>query len=235
VTDVTEAVWLACDDPVSMLTHLQSIDKANERKLRLFSVACCRRLIAKVPVRPRRQRAVEVAELYADGLASDSELSAVCLYANNTAEHACRGVAESEPGIIHADCTAGNAAWAMAEHLAVPPAHNGLSPIFNAKVRAEQSAQAVLLRDIFGNPFRPVTLDPAWLTSDVVALARGIYEERAFDRMPILADALQEAGCDSEEVGVVGLRLLRRLDPPYRRAATHVRGCWVLDLVRGKE
>ena len=81
-----------------------------------------------------------------------------------------------------------------------------------------------VIRDIFGNPFRPATLDPSWLTSTVVALARGIYEERAFDRMPILADALQDAGCDNEDV----LNHCRGPGP-------HVRGCWVVDLVLGKE
>ena len=80
-----------------------------------------------------------------------------------------------------------------------------------------------LARDIFGNPFRPAALDPSWLTSTVVTLARGIYEERAFDRMPILADALQDAGCDNEDV----LNHCRGPGP-------HVRGCWVVDLVLGK-
>jgi hypothetical protein len=65
---------------------------------------------------------------------------------------------------------------------------------------------------------------PAWRTSDVMALAAGIYEERAFERMPILADALQDAGCDSDDI-------LNHLRDPN---ATHVRGCWALDLVLGK-
>jgi hypothetical protein len=80
-----------------------------------------------------------------------------------------------------------------------------------------------LLRCIFGNPFRPVTVDPEWLTSTVVALARGIYEERAFGRLPILADALQDVGCDNDDV----LNHCRGVGP-------HARGCWVVDLVLGK-
>ncbi len=79
------------------------------------------------------------------------------------------------------------------------------------------------MHEFFGNPFRPVALDPAWCTSTVVALARGIYDERAFDRMPILADALQDAGCDSADV----LTHCRGPGP-------HARGCWVVDLVLGK-
>ena len=74
------------------------------------------------------------------------------------------------------------------------------------------------------NPFRPVTADPRWLTATAVALAQAIYEDRAFDRMPILADALEEAGCDDADV----LTHLRGDGP-------HARGCWAVDLVLGKE
>ena len=90
--------------------------------------------------------------------------------------------------------------------------------------RCEGTRAAILLRDIFGNPFRPVAADPKWLTSAVVGLAQAIYEERAFDRMPILADALEEAGCDNADV-------LNHC----RQPGEHVRGCWVVDLVLGKE
>ena len=83
----------------------------------------------------------------------------------------------------------------------------------------------LIFSELFGNPFRPTVFDPMWRTSTVELLARGIYEERAFDRMPILADALQDAGCDCEDI----LNHLRDATAP------HVRGCWALDLVLGKE
>ena len=86
-----------------------------------------------------------------------------------------------------------------------------------------EAAQAAVLRDIFGNPFRPVTADRSWLTSTVVSLAQGIYAERAFDRLPILADALQDAGCEHPDV--LG---------HCRGSGPHVRGCWVVDLLLGK-
>jgi hypothetical protein len=70
----------------------------------------------------------------------------------------------------------------------------------------------------------PVRLDPAWQTPTVLALARGIHANCAFDRLPILADALQDAGCDNEDI----LSHCRGDGP-------HVRGCWVVDLVLGKE
>ncbi|OWK36482.1 hypothetical protein FRUB_09045 [Fimbriiglobus ruber] len=79
------------------------------------------------------------------------------------------------------------------------------------------------LRDIF-NPFRPTTLDPCWQTPTVLALAQGIYTDRAFDRLPILADALQEAGCDSPD-----------LLTHCRAESVHTRGCWAIDLLLDKE
>jgi hypothetical protein len=84
--------------------------------------------------------------------------------------------------------------------------------------------RASVLRCIFGNPFRRVAVDQTWLSATVVALAQGVYEERAFDRLPILADALQDAGCTDEDV----LAHCRSPEP-------HARGCWVVDLVLAKE
>src|SRR5262249_49961028 len=84
----------------------------------------------------------------------------------------------------------------------------------------ERQGQAALVRDIFGNPFRPVTLHPAWRTANVTALAQAIYAERAFDRLPILADALEDAGCDNADI-------LNHC----RQPGDHVRGCWVVDLI----
>ena len=81
-----------------------------------------------------------------------------------------------------------------------------------------------IVRCVFGNPFRPVIANPAWLTSPVVGIAKAIYTERAFDRLPMLADALMDAGCEHSDV----------LDH-CRSAGPHVRGCWVVDLIIVKE
>jgi hypothetical protein len=94
-------------------------------------------------------------------------------------------------------------------------------------MHAEQKAQAALIRDIFGNPFRPWQVDPAWLAwceGTIPKLAWSIYQERAFERLPILADALEEAGCANAD-------LLDHLRGPD----THVRGCWALDAVLARE
>jgi hypothetical protein len=93
-----------------------------------------------------------------------------------------------------------------------------------------QAKNCELIRDIFGNPFRPAALDPAWLTAPVLALALAAYEERTLpagtldaSRLAVLADALEEAGCDNAEV----LMHLRSPGP-------HVRGCFPVDLILGK-
>jgi hypothetical protein len=89
---------------------------------------------------------------------------------------------------------------------------------------AENHEQVKLARDIFGNPFRAVVFDPSWRTSTAVGLARTMYDARDFGAMPVLADALEEAGCDTPDV------LAHCRDPD----GVHVRGCWVVDLVLGK-
>jgi hypothetical protein len=82
---------------------------------------------------------------------------------------------------------------------------------------------AAIFRDVFANPYRPVTFHPAWRTSNATALATSIYDERAFDHLPILADALEDAGCDNGDV-------LNHC----REAGEHVRGCWAVDLILNK-
>lgn len=89
---------------------------------------------------------------------------------------------------------------------------------------AERAAQATLLQDIFGNPFRLVAYSPSWRTDTAVSVARQMYDARDFSAMPILADALQDAGCDGDDI----LNHCRSEGP-------HVRGCWAVDLVLGKE
>jgi len=96
---------------------------------------------------------------------------------------------------------------------------------------AEWTAQAAIVKEIFGNPFRPIPLAPAWRTPTVTALAQAAYDERILpagtldpDRLAVLADALEEAGCDNDDI----LSHLRGPGP-------HVRGCWAVDLLLGKE
>jgi len=91
---------------------------------------------------------------------------------------------------------------------------------FNPRLRDEL---ARLIREIFGNPFHLVEFDPRWRTANAVDLARTIYGEKGFDRMPVVADALMDAGCAEESI----------LDH-CRAPGPHVRGCWVVDLLLGR-
>lgn len=97
---------------------------------------------------------------------------------------------------------------------------------FEDERQAEQCRPVVaVFRDVFGNPFRKIEFRKAWRTAAVTALAAAAYEQKVFDGLPVLADALEEAGCDAPAV------LAHCRDPQ----AVHVRGCWVLDLVLGKK
>jgi hypothetical protein len=89
---------------------------------------------------------------------------------------------------------------------------------------AESAVHCDIIRDIFGNPFRSVPFAPEWRTPTVLAMARQMYESRDFSPMPILADALQDAGCGSDDILI-----------HCRRPGPHVRGCWVVDAVLSKE
>jgi len=97
-------------------------------------------------------------------------------------------------------------------------------PEFQATSSAFRGMFPALLRETVGNPFHPVTLDLAWLTTTVTSLAHAIYAERSFERLPILADALEDSGCTNQDM----------LDH-CRQSGEHGRGCWVVDLVLGKE
>ncbi len=209
---MTEAEWLAQTHPSPMLTYLRGT--ASNRKLRLFACACCRRVLHLMPD-GRSKWALGVAEAVADGLADDIE--------RNRASEMRRGLPNDHVGwALLPDAFDAAQSGAMYTAGAVASA---TKPARRQAARAAESlAQVEVLCDIFGNPFRPVTGEPAWLTSDVLALANGIYEERAFDRMPILADALQDAGCTNEVV----LNHCRDASQP------HARGCWVVDLLLNK-
>ena len=228
---MTEAEWLACKDSFVIFTWFEgSRPELSARKLRLFNCACARRFESRWDQESRV--AVEASESFADRQIERSELERVF----------------AAVGVIEGGMEAARRAWENRENDPEPylrieargAAHvaagsDGMDPWYryggSAKCvarsvpnpDAERNAQAKLVRCIFVNPFRPVTLDPAWRTSTVVALARGIYDDRAFDRLPILADALQDAGCDNDDI----LNHCRGDGP-------HARGCWVVDLVLGK-
>ncbi len=223
---MTEGEWLICKNPQDMLVLLRR--KASNRKLRLFACACCRRVWHLLTDEPGR-RAVEVTERHADGIAPRQELAAAFLEARQgTVARACaRGYAGAAAREV-----ARMAGWSIGWF--TPTSISGRVATWDAEREAlksnEEAAQAELLRDIFGNPFRPVATDPAWQAATVLALAQAAYDEREMPagtldvaRLAVLADALEEVGC-------TGPAILGHLRGP----GPHVRGCWVIDLLLGK-
>jgi hypothetical protein len=205
---MTEAEWMTTDDPLSMLEFLRG--RRIGRHRRLFACACCRLIWDRLPSDAWR-RAVEVAERFADGEASNEERSTAYRVA-----YGCAGgpFTPSAAGFAcYADASYANAR-AAAAHVAF------LDPSLLPR-------QAALLRELFGNPFRRRTINHSWIAwndSAIRSMAQAIYDERAFDRLPILADALEDAGCDDADILA-----------HCRSGGEHVRGCWVVDLLLGKE
>src|SRR5947209_419462 len=167
--------------------------RGSDRKFRLFACACCRRIWDRLTDRPSRE-AVEVAERFADGLASAAELAACQSRARAVSHESDRRADDTWQHALAASDAAYSTGFMAAYSAPVGAMHQpGGDPYGPAK---EMLAQGALLRDIFGNPFRPVAFNPRWRTADAVGLATGIYEDRPFDRRPLLADALMDAGCD---------------------------------------
>jgi hypothetical protein len=227
---MTESQWWSAQGPQEMLAALQATGKASDRKLRLFAAACCRNLRRLVPAEGGGGRALAVSERFADGLATREELKAARKLARS-----CE-VAAARLDAYQAAQETVSAATYQVRWLAID--FQGRDPILAgytagtkaaSRLAAEQSSEQVaLLRDIFGNPFRPAKLAAAalsWNGGCVVKLATAIYQERAFGpaRMGVLADALEEAGLSDGDI----LSHCRGSGP-------HVLGCFVVDLVLGK-
>jgi hypothetical protein len=243
---MTEAEWLNSTDPGSMLEFLR--DKTSDRKLRLYLCAGCR-CISHLFYHAASAEAVEVAERFADGLASEKDLGVAAwgaevptfgydldgswrtIYGGPTEEirtliaqgalpaSVLEGVnAKVEPALRSRLGAAAELAYEVVHCRVECDKH------FLYWISHVEWPGPALVHCVFGNPFRPVSVHPAWRARTVVALAQSIYDEKAFDKLPVLADALEEAGCtDAEILG------------HCRGPGPHVRGCWVVDLVIGKE
>src|SRR5262245_43693424 len=220
---MTEGEWLAASDPAAMVQC--DLVRPQARKVRLCGIGCCRQLGI---TNPRQLKALDAAERYADGLLKDRGLDNWTLQMNRhwqALERDRRPLRDRAPEIavcraVAYSCTTNRTgSYRMVVHwLSVP--YCGLLP---AAILDLRPTLVHVVRDVFGNPFRPVAFEPAWRTTTAVQLARQMYESRDFSAMPILADVLQDAGCDNEDV----LAHCRGEGP-------HVRGCWVVDLVLGK-
>lgn len=196
-------------------------EKKNHRKLRLWSCACCRRLEALLPDM-RSMNAINVAERVADGLADKNEI----WEAKKNLRRWFRKSGENWGGAAEWAASAAHILLFNLEESAQT------APIRACKAMEESGAttkdaeyqmQFELLRDIFGNPFSPVSFQPEWRTTRVASLAKAMYDSRDFSAMLALADALQEAGCEDEDI-------LKHC----RSSSLHVKGCWVVDFILDK-
>jgi hypothetical protein len=218
-----EAEWLKCNVCWELLTFLRG--RTSKRKLRLIAVACCRQVLNRITDQ-RCRKAVEVAELFADDLASEGELSTAednAVAAAADVENAGTGMS-SDFGFLPygegIDTRAYAGCVAAAHAAATDDPHISCDYAVDIQEEAPAISQMILLRDIFANPFRPVSIQPAWLTPTVVSLASVAYEERNLpsgeldnSRLAVLADALEDAGCANADI-------LGHL----RSAGPHVRG-----------
>lgn len=220
---MTTEEWPIGIDPPVIFALLRGCE--SNRKRRLFGAACCRLLWDDL-TDPRSRAAIEATEAYADGLISKERLSAAQVGADRAIPKRDTHTGRV-PGTWQSLCGA-TAAKCVARPSDIPPRLQ--ESIFAAvceilrATHGKSSGQAVgLLRCAFGNPSPPVAFAAAWRTDAVLGVAARIYEAGEFGNLPVLADALQDAGCELPEV----------LDH-CRGAGPHARGCWVLDLVLGK-
>jgi hypothetical protein len=230
---MSEEEWWDCHpaDLGQMLTFLRG-RKASARKVWLFACACCRG-VWPLLTDPRSRAAVEAAERYADGLVAPEALEAAHRGALGAAAEGreVRALSVLAERVTVSE-SAGNpwAAASSAHSALLDPSWRVERLRFTRKLTDGQRRGifdvSARLRDHFGPlPFRPVSLDRAVLERDdrtVPKLAQVIYDGLEFDRLPILGDALEDAGCDNEEV-------LRHCRGPE----THSRGCWCVDLILG--
>ncbi len=242
---MTEAEWLTSQDVTDLLAFMKTKRRFTRRALTLLGAAGCRRLVGLFPA-PVCLEAIEAAEAFADGTIDAAQLQAA-----RDRLTPFRGGYTQTVRVLPAEAT--NAVHALTDPKEVKRV-TGLSsdvlgllalraigklpetlpyeaipdfwsePEFKVARAAAGAVERGFLRDIFGNPFRRVKFDAQWRTDTAVSLARRMYESRDFSAMPVLADALQDAGCARADT----------LDH-CRAPGPHVRGCWVVDGVLGEQ
>lgn len=245
---MTELQWTTWTEVDKLLNFLRG--KASDRKLRLFAVACCRRVRPQIHLQEYQQM-VDLAEEFTDHDLPVKEIAAARGHAyglhfeaidreprrpnDDWTASAFAAVEEAlsdpreeanianEPVLVDAVITTSWQAARAAEYVHGPG--SAAEPWISTSIH-EKSVQAGLLRDIIGNPFRLATLERSWLIwndNTILHMAQSIYDDRAFDIMPVLGDALEDAGCRNAAI-------LNHC----RQPGQHVRGCWVVDLLLEK-
>lgn len=232
---MTEPDWLGGTDPTPMLEFLRG--RASDRKLRLFACGCCRRIWNLLQDKLSR-KALECSEQFADGQIDKEQLSAARkevedgwwrrLLRHQRWRDKERRVRCAEEAVKFVASATGRQSQ-LFERMRLAANASLDAELLDQGVSSSQAMlqRCDLLRDVFGNPFRPVSPPSdtvlAWRGGTVVNLAQSIYEARAFDRLPVLANALEYAGCQDVDI----------LDH-CRQPRLHIRGCWAVDLLTGR-
>jgi hypothetical protein len=232
---MAETEWLTEIDPLMLIPHLRRAKgihrtRAGFRRLRLFGCNCCRRVWRLFEPEERCAKLVEMAERLADGAVGADAIEPLLTGSALRGEYglspcreaAARYVVSSDIG--QASERAAMMAADLAAYALSPPSTDEHVRV----VMAERRQQVLLVHEMFGNPFRPITLAPAERTPIIVSLARAAYDERHLPsneldphRLAVLADALEEVGAPDELVAHL------------RSTGPHVRGCWAVDLCLG--
>ena len=250
---MTEVEWLACTELDELLEFLRHRASDRQFRLfvcaccrRLLPWLQGKRKAALALC----EKALEVSENYADGLVDQATLTAALPASAYYSVTAGPGVLAAEVArrTLYVQLAGNERPMRFGRRLIGHPASEAAefarsvvstiagetkdrsgkskAPRKRAATIQEKAFQVELLRDLFGNPFQSVVIDSGWLAwngGTVVQLAQGVYNDRAFDRLPVLADALEEAGCDDDRV--LG---------HCRQPGQHVRGCWLLDLLTAR-
>jgi hypothetical protein len=219
---MTEAEWLACDDPMAMFYQVVCPLKSSRRRLDLFCLACVR-LVWHLLDQPALRLPFDWLELHPGERVRPRGGHMRDLF-QGPASVLYDWRYRRDLGINTFAIHIAHDLWADFYEYAFDNLGKRLKYDLSVLLEDPSTFLPAAMREIFGNPFRPVVFDPEWRTTTAGAIAQEVYESRDFGALPILADALQDAGCDSDAILTHCLG-----DGP------HVRGCWVVDLVLGKE
>jgi hypothetical protein len=212
---MTEAEWLSADDR----TVNRLVKGMDARRQKLFAAACCRQL-GELVADPVPAAALDAVEQYAD---SGKSKAALARHRLALRHHRYANLART-PGLSDALSAVEAAAtendlWTIVTLVKEAVRTAGSTP--DAQVIR---TLYVLYRDLTGRPTTAGHFAAGWRTADAVIIARRAYETRDFSGLPILADALEDAGCDDADVLA-----------HCRSEGSHARGCWAVDLVLAKD
>jgi hypothetical protein len=252
---MTETEWLGCTDPERMLEFLRHgihvlvdeqllpaqretmrrflLRRVTDWKLHLFACACCRQIWNALKDE-RSRTALEIAERFADGVTDSQQLGEAASLALTARDAITSDPSNRDPIARHIARVAAQAAWqAVSAYVNIASYESADVAAWTgvaSSLDAARAGHAEILRDLFGNPFHPWSLNPAWRTPAVLAVAEAAYQERCLPsgtldnaRLAVLADALEEAGADEAPLAHL------------RSGRDHWRGCHLLDALLGRE